>query len=385
MNNPAIVVVAYNRVGSLHRLLGSLQSAEYPCQVELVISIDGGGNKEVTRIAEEFKWSAGKKEIILRADHMGLREHILACGDLSEHYGSVIVLEDDLYVSPVFYHFALQASKFYADRPEIGGIALYVYRVNRSTNLLFELIPDDGDVFFMQLACSWGQLWTFKQWNAFRQWYYKHNDWKTDISTVPEYVASWPNTSWMKYYIRYLVEAGRYFVFPRQSLSTCYQEVGQHCIETTNNFQVVLQRFKREFCFKHLEQSYCVYDAWQIILPDRINQLVPELSDYDYAVDFYGIKPLSSITSPYILTCQASRAPILEFGIDMRPIEMNVIENVQGKGIVLTRKADIEPGFCLVTHAVRIYPELGLRKLLGMLRINAHDRICQRFRSLRKK
>jgi len=385
MSSPAIVVVAYDRVNSLRRLLGSLQRAEYPCKTELVISIDAGGSNEVAKIAEELEWSPGKKEILRRENHMGLSEHILACGDLSEHYGSIIVLEDDLYVSPVFYHFALQSSAFYAGRPDIGGISLYAHRLNHSNNMLFEPMMDETDVIFLQYACSWGQLWTFRQWSAFRQWYYDHTDWGTEIDTIPEHVTSWPNTSWLRYYIRYLAATDRYFVYPRESLTTLYQEVGQHSARKTSTYQVALQRFKREFRFQHLEQSHCVYDAWLTILPDRLNRLVPELAQYDYAVDFYGTKSLGKIASPYVLCCGASRAPILEFGLDMRPIEMNVIEKVQGKEIVLTRKADIEPGFCSEAHAVRIYSELGTRRLFRMLRIRVYDRICHRLRSRRRK
>jgi hypothetical protein len=361
-----------------------LQRAEYPCNADLVISIDGGGSNEVAKVADELKWPVGKKEITLRDNHMGLREHILACGDLSEHYGSVIVLEDDLYVSPMFYRFALQASAFYADRPEIGGISLHRYRLNRSTDMLFEPMTDGTDVFFMQYACSWGQLWTSGQWKAFRQWYSTHANSSTEPQTIPEHVILWPETSWLKYYIKYLVSTGRYFVYPRESLTTAFQETGQHFPEATSRYQVALQPFKREYRFQHLEQSYCVYDAWQTILQDILNRLRPELADYDYAVDFYGIKPLSGISSPYLLTCRKTRAPIIEFGLDMRPVEMNVIENIQGRGIVLARKKDIEPGSCIENHAVKIYPEFEIPRLFRMLRMKTHDKVCRRLSLLAK-
>ena len=54
MNIP-IVVVAYNRVNSLRRLLTSISRAEYPAEpVELIISIDKGENEDVIRFAREF-------------------------------------------------------------------------------------------------------------------------------------------------------------------------------------------------------------------------------------------------------------------------------------------------------------------------------------------
>ena len=97
MHHPAIVVVTYNRPDSLMRLLGSLTKARYPVGVPLIISIDGGDNREkqVVKIAEEFPWPHGKKEVICHEKNLGLRKHILSCGDLTERYDSVIVLEDD--------------------------------------------------------------------------------------------------------------------------------------------------------------------------------------------------------------------------------------------------------------------------------------------------
>ena len=50
---------------------------------------------------------------------------MLQCGDISYEYGSVIVLEDDLFVSPFFYKYAVEAQEFYRDDNRIGGISLY--------------------------------------------------------------------------------------------------------------------------------------------------------------------------------------------------------------------------------------------------------------------
>ena len=98
MQHPAIVVVTYNRPDSLTRLLGSLSKARYPDGVPLVISIDGGGNRErkVVKTAEEFPWPHGKKKVICHEKNLGLREHILSCGDLTERYDSEILLGIDI-------------------------------------------------------------------------------------------------------------------------------------------------------------------------------------------------------------------------------------------------------------------------------------------------
>ena len=58
----AIVVVGYDRLLSIKRLLSSLENAEYPSDdVPLVISIDASGNQELYDYAESYTWTHGDK------------------------------------------------------------------------------------------------------------------------------------------------------------------------------------------------------------------------------------------------------------------------------------------------------------------------------------
>src|SRR4030043_1928352 len=124
--SPAIVVVAYNRPRSLERLLSSLRNAKKISNAELIISID---NKEpeniiIKNIADAFEWPYGDKKVIYQEKRLGLKQHVLQCGDLSQKYGSIIMLEDDLMVSPYFYDFAKKALEFYDGDDKIGGVSL---------------------------------------------------------------------------------------------------------------------------------------------------------------------------------------------------------------------------------------------------------------------
>jgi glycosyltransferase involved in cell wall biosynthesis len=383
LSHPAIVVVAYDRPESLRRLLRSLLAADYPETPDLVISIDGGGNDNVVEVAKECRWPHGKKEIIRRPENLGLRAHILACGDLTDVYDTIIVLEDDLFVSPAFYHFAVRASNFYKDRPEIGGIGLYSYRRNLASGMLFEPLLDEADCLFLQFACSWGQVWSSSQWKPFRQWYDDHMEWNPVDPRVPAYVGRWPKSSWLKYHIKYLIDTNRYFVSPRASFATCFQDAGHHTDSQTPQHQVSLQLTKRNFVFKHLNDSFCVYDAWHTLVPDRLSRLAPGLRDYDYTIDFFGLKPLDQLSLPFVLACGTSSAPILEFGLQMRPAEMNVIAGVPGRGIILSRTTDIVSTAALSDHAVRLYSELGARRLFQMLQKKLFDKVGSRFRTLK--
>ena len=94
--NIGIVIPCYNRTQPLKRLLCSLYEAYYQKdKVDLIFSIDNSGTDNVQKVAEAFSWPFGEKKLILHHTNIGLKDNILACGDLVEIYDAVIVLEDD--------------------------------------------------------------------------------------------------------------------------------------------------------------------------------------------------------------------------------------------------------------------------------------------------
>ena len=80
----AIVVVGYNRLHGLKRLLENLNSCNYPdYDVPLIISIDASGNEEVYNLAKKFNWNHGTKYVNIERERLGLKKHILQCGSLT--------------------------------------------------------------------------------------------------------------------------------------------------------------------------------------------------------------------------------------------------------------------------------------------------------------
>ncbi len=241
MDKLAVVVVGYNRVDSISRLLGSLCNANYGGDhVDLIISLDNCGKKHVERYAKKFEWKHGNKVVRTFPSRQGLRRHIISCGEYLKHYDAIVVLEDDIVVSPEFYNFTKQAVDFYKESSEIAGISLYKHQFNINNQMPFIPAPGAHDVFFMQIAQSWGQIWMKKQWTEFYEWYCKN--YRTEIANdnVPNTISSWPESSWLKYHIKYCIEKGKYFAYPYNSLTTCFSDVGEHCLESSNRFQVPL-------------------------------------------------------------------------------------------------------------------------------------------------
>lgn len=339
-NNPAIVVSAYNRAPCLLRLLASLENAEYPeSQITLVISIDKGDNEEVLKVAEKFQWSHGEKRIIAHRQHLNLAGHILSCGDLTNEYGRIILFEDDLLASKYFYAFAAAALRFYESDTRIAGISLYSYDIAEIGFNPFAPVDDGNDVYFMQVASSWGQAWTREQWQGFRAWFQQHPV-MHEQEQPPVYLFTFSENSWKKHYIRYLHFAEKYFVFPRYSLSTNFEEPGT-TTKTKGLYQVPLQQAKRAYQFVELEQSRSVYDAYFEMAAACLKKWNAQLSPYDFTTDIYGNHPALHCKSTYLLTTKPAKNPLLTFALEMFPGVLNVINNVHGDAIKLVKREDV--------------------------------------------
>ena len=204
MSKIAIIVVTYLRENSLKRLLNSLLNVDYlGDSVDLIISIDYSGNESIKNIATNFNWPFGEKKTISHSEKLGLIAHILKCGDFTNQYSHVCIIEDDLFVSPGLYNFAKQASDYYENDEMVAGISLYTHLYNHIANRPFYPIDDGFDVFFLQQAQSWGQLWSTKKWAEFRKWYDKNTDMDFKSDDFPEKISRWPSSSWLKYHYKY--------------------------------------------------------------------------------------------------------------------------------------------------------------------------------------
>lgn len=340
---PAIVVVAYNRPDALRRLLRSLLGLQGAVNAPLVISIDAGGDQfaEVVAVAQQFAWTLGEKRVLVRERPFGLVNHVFACGDLVAEFGAIILLEDDLVVSPQAYRYAAAALDFYADDPQIAGISLNALWFHGITHEPFTPYLDDGDVFFMQIAWFQGQVYTQKQWAAFRQWQEKANTALLPSDTMHELFQTFPSTDWFPLKTKYLVQSDRFYVFPRESLSTNFGDSGTH-VRGTSFFQVPLQTRRTRFRFQPLADAVAVYDSFQEMLPGRVNRLTDQLADYEFTVDLHGTRSLANIPTEFVLTTQEMHHPLATFGLDRRPLIANVIHRQPGRGISFGRTADLD-------------------------------------------
>ncbi len=329
-----IVLVCYKNVLGFSRLLDSLSRVDYEDDkdVTLIVSIDYSGDDSVYKVAQKYEWNHGEYIINAHKKNMGLRAHILSCGDYMEKYNldAIAVLEDDIYVSPAMYGYMKNAVPFYFNDDRIAGISLYKHEVNINGRRPFYDINDGGDTYFMQYAQSWGQIWIRHRWKEFRNWY-DENKWEQIPGyKIPANLHSWKN-SWLKFHIMYCIDQNKFFVYPRTSLTTNFSDAGTHVKTTNTKMQVpFLISSRNNWNFNSIDNTNAVYDAF--FEPLKLSgKYLPE----NTVIDSYGVKQYPD-DSKYVLTSKLLPYEVKKsWKIQFRPWELNVILDNEGNDLFL--------------------------------------------------
>jgi hypothetical protein len=326
----AIVVVGYNRINSMNRLLDSLLHADYQnYDVPLIISLDNCGSLELYDFARGFEWPFGTKKVILHEKRLGLKNHIFSCCDLSQFYKAVIILEDDLYVGPVFYGYSVEAVHKYEECDNVAGIALMHNEMNGYVGLPFTPLQNGYCAFAMQETCTWGECFTWSMWHKFREWLVQNEDTYKKVD-MPDIIKNWTR-AWSKYHNAYLVDTDRYFIYPYISYSTVFNDAGEHGGIGSPDIQVNIIQGGKSFFFGDFD-LLVKYDIY-INNIDLYNKL--KLSKTDLCLDLYGNNQ-NMKQSRYLLTVKKLHYKILNrYALQLRPQELNVFNSIDGNDILL--------------------------------------------------
>ena len=332
----AVILIAFDKPDALQRSFNNLVKVDYlGKKVDLIISIDNSGKDDVELLAKTFKWPFGQKIIRKFPERQGLKKHILQCFQYAEIYDVIFLLEDDIYVSKAMFAYGYQAAKFYEKSDSIAGISLYSYQGNwQNWALRFEPFNLGFDNYFMKLAQSWGEVVTKQQWLRFKEWYEKNKKFVRDDKNV-ESINLWPESSWLKYFDRYCFVENKYFVYPYVGVATNGNGVGIHNNEVLNDFQVELQGAVKEYRF----QEFDFNDKNTIIYDEYMNPLwlyhYLEMKQEELTLDLWCTKRHSQY-SKYVLTAgYYGKHYIKSYSLSLHPIELSIIDSVEGKGIYL--------------------------------------------------
>lgn len=161
-----IALFCYSRLIHLKKTLHSLKSNPESKYSDLYIYSDFPKNTDeltkVTEIRAYLKTLSGFKSItvIEREKNFGLSQSILSgVSKVLELHGTVIVLEDDLELSPYFLSYMAEALALYQDNPQVASIHGYTLPVKSK-------LPG---TFFLKGADCWGWATWKRAWNTFEQ------------------------------------------------------------------------------------------------------------------------------------------------------------------------------------------------------------------------
>lgn len=161
-----IALFAYRRPQHTRRAVESLLCNPEAERTELVIYSDAaahpGAAADVAAVRAYLRTITGFARVTLveRQSNQGLSRSIIGgVGELLGTYGRVIVVEDDLVVSPFFLAYMNEGLRRYADDPRVASIHGYMYPVDGRVAL--------PEAFFLQGADCWGWATWSHAWQHF--------------------------------------------------------------------------------------------------------------------------------------------------------------------------------------------------------------------------
>lgn len=153
-----IVLFVYNRLEHTKKTIEALKNNNLAINSELFIFSDAPKNEDATKLVmdvrEYIKTITGFKKItiITREKNFGLANSIITgVTEIIKNYGKIIVLEDDIIISPVFLEYMNLMLNKYINNKNIYSVTGY----NHPPALM--KIPSNYsfDIYFCNRACSW--------------------------------------------------------------------------------------------------------------------------------------------------------------------------------------------------------------------------------------
>ena len=196
-------------------------------------------------------------------------------------------------------------------------------------NLPIDYVEDGKDTFVYQNVESWGECWTERMWTQFRKWYNNTPDHDFTKVDMPEYMKNWKK-AWSKFYMAFQIETGRFFIYPSISHTTCFSEAGEHGNNSSIG-QVVILSGRKEYNLQDFNKL-SKYDIFgnNLQIYDSLNMTYKEL-----CIDMHGSRDnvynCRYILSPYKYPYKI----VKEYALSLRPIELNVLYNLEGSGLFL--------------------------------------------------
>ena len=160
-----IAVFAYNRADKLRALMASLQACEGFADSYVRVFVDGPKRDSDSAPIQEVRAAVQDLQLpnvswSFQSENRGLRASIFAgVSELIDEYGRVIVLEDDLLLSPIALTYFNDALDFYAEAENVWSVVGYMYDVPE--------LRDSPQTLALPFAHPWGWATWSRAWSRF--------------------------------------------------------------------------------------------------------------------------------------------------------------------------------------------------------------------------
>jgi hypothetical protein len=160
-----IALFAYNRADHLANTIRALSLCPEWTKTRVIVYSDGPRSEHDARPVDSVRRqlqgvSHPRLEIIARPRNLGLSASIVSgVTDICARFGRVIVVEDDLVVSPLFLRYMNEALDAYAGRHDIFQVSGHMFDVREFEN--------KDDVVLMPITTTWGWATWQRAWQFF--------------------------------------------------------------------------------------------------------------------------------------------------------------------------------------------------------------------------
>jgi len=264
-----VVVIAYNRPVLLRALLNQLGEIDLNALLDISISLDGQCNPECLELAREFCNKRNRGEVITHAKRLGLRRHVMECGDYAAAKGDFVMFEDDLNLSPGVIKYFENTSQIFRTVDNVRQISSFSIHWNEYERTPFMPVCNGLPYFYAALGSSWGQYWTVDWWQEFSEWMSENSKMDFDSIDLHEYVKSWGDKSWKKYFNAFLLLNNYKVVYPVDQYSSHNAIGGTHSNVPTGSFKPLAYESEINI---GLSDSSCIvtYDHnLRLLVPER--------------------------------------------------------------------------------------------------------------------
>lgn len=269
MNAPVVLFV-YNRLDHTVNVLDSLAKNSLAKETDLYVFSDAAktenGLEKVNAVREyihrtDWKDNFLSVTIVEAKQNKGLAKSIIGgVTEILQKYGKVIVVEDDLVLSPYFLNYMNGALDYYKDANEVWSISGYSFPMRSLKNY-------PHDVFYSYRGCSWGwatwlDRWVKTDWDvkdypklkADKEWQKRFNRGGADLTGMLDLQMEGKINSWAIRWVFAQSNLDMYTVYPKNSyiLNDGCDGSGTH-VGATNEYSTEIKDGASKCRFESLE------------------------------------------------------------------------------------------------------------------------------------